>query len=107
MLHHFYTHLIIKEIGYISLHFYELCETNRDKLKRITIDKLEKIVSDGNFLLNRETLLFTFNDYSRLYSCISFKDISTESIVDFIQNFRKDLNQMDYNYFNGIVKYFI
>lgn len=101
LFHRFYAQSIIEEIKYISIHFNELCETNQEELKRLTIDTLEKIISNENLRLNNETQLFKFINnlyqssnnncaYSRLYGYISFKDVSAESIIEFIQHFPKE-----------------
>lgn len=101
LLHRFYAQSINDEIDYISLHFFELAESHQEELKRLSVETLEKIISKENLRLNNETQLFKFinnlyqsansnSDYSILYSYVSFKDVSSESIAEFIQHFRKD-----------------
>lgn len=86
------------EIEYISTHFFELCENNNEKLKRISIENLERIISHPKLQLNDEDQLFKFiNDIyenyrtiSILYGQVLFCNASVEMISKFVSIFNKD-----------------
>lgn len=101
----FYSQEISKEIDFISSHFFEICEKNEQKLKRLSFDCLSKILSHKNLRLKNEDQLLKFiisiciefsNDssqYSELYSNVLFANVEESTIGEFASSF--DFNDLN------------
>lgn len=83
---------LIKETEFISVHFYEICEKKIDDFLNIDIDLIANIISNDKLQLNTEdqllkfvnTLYKTDSKYSILYDHISFTNVSSEAMKEFI-----------------------
>ena len=95
----FYSKSISEEIDFIAQHFYELCERFSSELKSLSIETIEKIISNDNLKLENENQLLKFvndlyqnesNEYSILYDQVLFTNVENETLSDFIEHFNKD-----------------
>lgn len=97
---YFYSNNIDEEIEYISLHFYELCESQRAKLKNMKEDTINKIISNNKLHLKDENQLLHF--LNEIYE--ERKDIKSRNLYEFVifENVYEDmieefLSVYDYN----------
>ena len=101
--HHLYGKQIEQEIEYVSSHFYEICDRFFNELKTLSINTIEKVVSNVNLkLLSEDQLLKFANDlyqdsthpnrreYSIVYEHVLFDNVGQENISEFVDHFNKD-----------------
>lgn len=80
------------EIEFISGHFNEILESNKEELKTLRIGTLIKIMNNENLRLESEDQLIQIinelysnnSKYSILYETVKFENVSTECIKEFI-----------------------
>lgn len=96
----FYSKQMTKEIEYISSHFFELTETQEDKISRFEITTIERIIEncqlrlkDENQLLNFVNRLYSIDrKYFNFYEFICFSNVDENKISEFIDIF--DINDI-------------
>ena len=90
----FYHKQLKDEIEFAAKHFNEIVEEQREKLKLLSSDILELIISNENLVLTSEDQLLQFinelyisnNDFSILYEYVHFLNVSKKSITDFLKH---------------------
>lgn len=98
----FYSHQIEEEIDFISSHFYEIEASQEEEISKLTIESIERILSNKKLQLKSEDQLISIinklcsNDskYSNLYSFIEFSNVSENKMTSFLSIF-------DYNLINA------
>ena len=89
-----------KEIDFASSHFFEICETQEEEMKNLSISTLFQILSNDHLRLKSEDQLLNFinklysnnSKYSILYETVLFSNISSEMMKTYIAQF--DPNDM-------------
>lgn len=97
---------ISEEIKFISSHFSEIFESQKENLKKLQIDTIERIISDESLQLTSEDHLLSFinqlfeesddnnrQEYSMFYRYVLFSNVSTFGIQEFLNIF--DYNNID------------
>lgn len=91
----FYSTEYSKEIDFISEHFYELKEEELQELSELRYDTVVNIINNKKLSLDTEDQLIKFiiekiktnKEYSNLFEYVYFKNLSTESINEFLNSF--------------------
>lgn len=97
----FFSKKISEEIDFLSEHFSELVNKERENLSEMSIDHIERIISNDKLQLDNEDQLLKFinelsmkNDqYSILYEYVYFPNVETSTISEFLSIF--DINLMN------------
>lgn len=90
-----YSENIIKDIDFISSHFYEFNESCIEEIRKLQLPTIEKIISNKKIQLKDEDQLLSIINrlyskdikYSILYEYIYFANVGSEMISEFIQIF--------------------
>lgn len=99
----FYSKSFQDEMDFISLHFFELIETNKEEIKALDMNTLLSIINSDKLQLRSEDQLLMFinelysidSKYSILFESVEFLNVSTKSIKEFIQIYDKeDMSQI-------------
>lgn len=102
----FYKDLLQGEIDFLSSHFYEIAENQREKLKALNFETIQRIVENENLVLKSEDQLLSFvnelnalnSDFSILYGYVNFLNVSLTSITNFLNTFDiENINQRIWN----------
>ncbi|KAK8844509.1 hypothetical protein M9Y10_024374 [Tritrichomonas musculus] len=109
----FYTQKVQQEIDFISSHFYELIENQKEEIKKLDVYTLKRILENDHLQLNDEDQLLKFinsiyandNKYSFLYETVIFKNVSCDIIQEFRQIF--DYNDLSGNTWISICDRFV
>lgn len=99
-----YEKKIKKEIDFISIHFSEILETQKEEIKNLSIEIIEEILQNPKILRrNDDQILSMINElylkdrsYTNLYEYVDFTKISLENMKNFSDIF--DMNDLT----NGI-----
>ena len=91
----FYSKNISEETDFLSSHFYELKEEQMKEFLKIDEDILEIIISSRKLELESEDQLLHFlnelcsqnSEYSKLYECIYFRNVSNQAMIEFLSMF--------------------
>ncbi|KAK8834180.1 hypothetical protein M9Y10_019828 [Tritrichomonas musculus] len=91
---------LLKEIRFISSHFFEICSKRKEQLKSLSVDLLNDVLNNENLKLNDEDQLLEFinelylddSKFYFLYESVHFKNVSSKSIHKFIEIF--DINDL-------------
>lgn len=95
-----YSKRLLEEIDIISSHFFELCESQSEKMEKVDLNLLFEIVNNRHLKLNDEDQLLNFvnklysNDhkYSILYETVYFLNATTKSMNNFLNIY--DINDI-------------
>ncbi|KAK8880719.1 hypothetical protein M9Y10_003406 [Tritrichomonas musculus] len=106
----FYCNHISREIEFSSLHFHELCESQGEEMKNLSVDTLMLILKNDQLKLKNEDQLLKFinklysNDvnYSILYETVLYTNVSSEEMIEFVSLF--DASEMSYEMWKGLSK---
>lgn len=102
----FYKDLLQGEIDFLSSHFYEIAENQKEKLKALNFETIQRIVENENLVLKSEDQLLSFvnelnalnSDFSILYGYVNFLNVSLTSIANFLNTFDiENINQRIWN----------
>lgn len=96
----FFSEIFSKEIDFISSHFNELLQTQRDQFKDLSLSTLYEILNSPNLQLETEDQLLKFvnelfqsdSQFSVLYEKVLFSNVSEESMKEFVDLY--DYSQM-------------
>ena len=98
----FYCNHISKEIEFISPHFFELCEKQKEKIGNLSLDTLMRIIQNDQLRLKNEDQLLKFinslysknSDYSILYETVLFSNVTSDTMREFVSLF--NVNDISY-----------
>ncbi|KAK8875937.1 hypothetical protein M9Y10_006115 [Tritrichomonas musculus] len=104
----FYSSQFDRDIEFISTHFFEVKEEDEEKLLKLQLSTIEKIILNDHFQLKSEDQLLHLvnklymqnNEASILYDYVLFANLSSDSIAEFIQIF--DLDDMSIEIWKSI-----
>lgn len=88
----FYSKSLKDDVDYISSHFFEICQNQKDQLLQLSVSTLQLIIANPKLLLHSEDqLIDCINelyqknpDYSILYGYVNFYYVSSSKISDFL-----------------------
>ncbi|KAK8892257.1 hypothetical protein M9Y10_029481 [Tritrichomonas musculus] len=91
----FFSTNLTREIKYLSEHFYELTEEQKDQISQFSTDTIERVVCNDNLQLECEDQLLKFinklyienKDFSYMYEYVSFSNVGFEAMDEFMQFF--------------------
>lgn len=104
----FFSKEIESDIEFISMHFYQLFETQKESLKTLTEDTLERIISHPHLKIQSEDdllhfineLYLTSKKFSNFYSYVLFANVGQEAIDEFVNIY--DYNDLTREAWNSI-----
>lgn len=88
-------------INYLSSHFFELNEEQKEEIMKIDFELIEKVLNNEKLQINDEDQLLRFinslylkdKKYSNLYCYIIFSNVSAESMKEFVEIY--DINDIN------------
>lgn len=91
----FYSRLLSKEVNFVSMHFYDLCQNHNEQFLNLSLETLDKIINNDQIQLNSEDQLLQFinqlyrenSKYSVLYEYVHYVNVSSECIREFVSSF--------------------
>ena len=104
----FYSKSIPADIDYIASHFFEIAESNEERIMQLETEILEEVIKSSKLILRYEDQLLTFinklymkdANFSNLYQYVIFENVEKETIDEFLSIY--NINDLDNSVWGAI-----